>query len=331
MPVSKEGKLYYTKEQLIAAKQVSALDYARATGYELVREGNAYTLKEHDSMVFTADGRWYWNSRQLSGRALDFIVHYEHRTVPEAVDLLVSKYDSPPVATPVQKKNESTESKPFQLPPRAGNMKRLFAYLCGTRNIDREILEHLIKQKCLYEGLYQYTVEGKQLEHHNAVFVGLDEAGVPRSAYKRGLTTGAPYKRDVAGSQKEYAFCVPGRPGVDTVFVFEASIDAMSHATLHKLQGKDWRAADRIALGGVGGVPLFKYLEQHSNIRRIGLALDADLAGQAGCKNIAAILKEKEYTAERGYHVFREPEEKDWNDYLGVLKPLLLSDKGEAL
>ena len=83
--MTRSGKLHYNAEQLAVAKAASALEYARSSGYPLVGRGNRWTMKGHDSMVFLTDGRWYWNSRRLSGRALDFIVGYEGRTLPEAV------------------------------------------------------------------------------------------------------------------------------------------------------------------------------------------------------------------------------------------------------
>ena len=71
-------KAHYTQEQHEAAMRNNhALNYALSRGYQLVRNGQSYRMKEHDSMVFTLDGRWYWNSRSLSGRAVEFITQYE--------------------------------------------------------------------------------------------------------------------------------------------------------------------------------------------------------------------------------------------------------------
>ena len=86
MPISKNGKPYYTKEQYEAARYNSnALEYARSQGYELVRQGAYYTMKEHDSMVFTPQGTWFWNSRGVHGTAQEFQMYYENKTLTEAV------------------------------------------------------------------------------------------------------------------------------------------------------------------------------------------------------------------------------------------------------
>ena len=86
MPISKNGKAYYTKEQYeIARYDSSALEYAQAQGYSLIRQGSYYTMAEHDSMIFTPRGNWFWNSRHVSGGALEFMIYYEGKTLTEAV------------------------------------------------------------------------------------------------------------------------------------------------------------------------------------------------------------------------------------------------------
>ena len=50
-------------------------------------------------------------------------------------------------------------------------------------------------------------------------------------------------KKDVYGSDKEFSFCYPPqKPGSRHVAVFEAPIDALSHATLQELEGWKWDA-----------------------------------------------------------------------------------------
>jgi len=63
------------------------------------------------------------------------------------------------------------------------------------------------------------------------------------------------------------------------VYVFESPIDAMSHATLFKLNDLDWRKDFRLSLGGVSGKALEKFLSCNPQITRISLCLDNDEAG----------------------------------------------------
>lgn len=330
MPVSKSGKLYFSSTQIEAARTCSALEYARSAGYELVRHGaRSYHLKEHDSMVFKADGQWFWNSRGLKGRAIEFIMYYEQRSLPVAVHMLLSKSTAAPgvsLSPPASVPPPSEEKEPFELPEKSPTFKRLFAYLCKTRMLDGEIVKELARQGRIYESIRQYVCRntGEVRTAHNVVFVGLDEQGQPRSAFQRGTNTATSFKRDASGSQKMYAFCCPGRDGVTTVAAFEASIDTISHATLAKLYGKDWQDRDRIALGGLSALALLHYLKTHPWVKDIMLCVDNDAAGREGAERLIAELQRHGYDAEHGYSVRTSfpPAEygKDWNECLVAVR-----------
>ena len=60
--------------------------------------------------------------------------------------------------------------------------------------------------------------------HHNAVFVGRDEDGIPRYAHSKG--TAGNFRLDVKGSDKAFNFCYRGEG--ERVFVFEAPVDLLS-------------------------------------------------------------------------------------------------------
>ena len=59
---------------------------------------------------------------------------------------------------------------------------------------------------------------GKEKAHHNAVFVGRDESGIPRYAHQRG--TAGNFRLDVKGSDKAFNFSYRGAG--ERLFVFEA-------------------------------------------------------------------------------------------------------------
>lgn len=217
--------------------------------------------------------------------------------------------------------NDNINSKkPFELPPKADNFKRLFAYLCGTRCLDKEIVQNLVKQGKIYESSRDYTKDGESKSLHNAVFIGFDKDGQARSGFQRGLITNTenPFKRDVIGSEKEYAFCVDGENNVDTVAVFEASIDAVSHASIEKISVRDYKAIDRIALGGIAFKPLQHYLDEHPHIKKVIICVDADEAGDKAAESLKTELINAGYTPDNGYHCERQipTGHKDFNEYL---------------
>ena len=149
----KTGEIYYTDEELqTALRNNNALEYALSRGYELVNCGSEFHMKEHDSMVFKRDGRWYWNSQSLHGRALDFIQGYENKSYREAVCILAgtigrSAPAGPPVPLPPEEKAE------FILPERSRQCRNLFAYLEKERGIDPELVKQLVGQRKIYQGI----------------------------------------------------------------------------------------------------------------------------------------------------------------------------------
>lgn len=323
MPVSKGGKPYYTREQLEAAKRCGALDYARSAGYDLVREGagGRYHLREHDSMIFLADGRWYWNSRHRSGRALDFIIYYEGRSLLEAV-LLLTEGTGRAAMPPSELLPEPKEKIPFELPEQAPSWewRRLFAYLAGARGLDQEILRTLIREHRLYLSKEERDGKEGQITVYNAVFVGFGPDGEPASAFKRGILTGSKYKAEVPGSDKRYPFAIPAAQERDAnaLLLFEGAIDAISQATVEKAVGRPWRSAHRMATGGNYQMEsVTGCLAAHPKIRRVGLGFDNDAAGR----------RLAEYTrqglAGRGLDILdlRPPQgAKDWNEFLLRMK-----------
>lgn len=328
MPISKNGKAYYTKEQYQAAKYESnALEYAQSQGYDLVNENGWYKLREHNSMVFSPDGRWYWNSRDLSGRALEFMIYYENRTVVDAVLTLTNdpeytrnrpaERNAAPQSAAVQPAPRTATTIPkdaFKLPEKAQNCKLLFYYLCAQRGLDKSVVQEMIRQNRLYQSAYARP-DGKIL--CNATFVYQDSTGKPVGAYQRGMADRegvAPYKRDVPGSDKSWGWQLAGNGAVTTVAVFEGAIDAASDASLTAMQCKDdsWKAIDRLSLEGVGMQPLLTYLQNHPNVREVTLMLDADDAGRRAASQIAQKLQAQ------GYKVndVTPPFGKDWNEVL---------------
>ena len=138
---------------------------------------------------------------------------------------------SPPKAIAKEEKKE------FKLPEANANMHRVYAYLIKQRFIAPDIISYFAKQHTLYE----------DKEHHNAVFVGVDENGVPRQASKRSTSTfGNAFRITCEGSDTKYSFSHFGKSS--RLYVFEAPIDMMSFLTLYP---KDWQQHSYIAMNGV--------------------------------------------------------------------------------
>lgn len=320
---------YYTDEELQkATENNNALQYALSRGYDLVREGNEYHLKEHDSMVFEMNGKWHWNSQHLHGHALDFIQQYEGKDIQEAVCILAGTVNiSAPVGPVHNTVIPPPEKKEFVLPKRADNFRIIFAYLIKERGIDEGLVKNLVFKNKIYQSA----------AYSNLVMVGYDNQNVARYASQRSTNSYTKiFKRDVNGSDKSYPFVIDGSIGnpSDTVCVFESPIEAMSYWTLCKETGSDRINCHMISLGGAGVLlALDRFLSDNPQIKNIVVGLNNDSkefghtinAGENGTKRIFEKYGDK-------YHVtLHQPHLNDWNDVLKSYRHNHLEEKMKQL
>jgi len=271
---------------------------------------NEYRLVDHDSLKIS-NGRWNWFSRGIGGKtALDYLIHVRGMVFVEAVKLLT---DDRGVNFSFQTvKNFSPkepERKPFALPPASKDYSRVMAYLTG-RGIDREIVGLCIKQKILYESA----------EKHNAVFVGTDINNAARFACMRG--TQGSFKQDVTGSDKRFNFCLqPSDPASRFLAVFESPVDALSFATIRKMETSSWDNFHYLSLGGTSPLALMQYLQDRPHINHVYLCLDNDRAGHEGMEKIEQTILSDGALKKRISALISEPPTigKDYNEALQTL------------
>lgn len=279
-----------TKEQIAAAKRMTAIEFLRRYRANDLVKSNAYgeyELKSHDSFKINGESSvWHWTSRGIGGRsALDYLVHVEGVPFVEAVKQLCEKQ---PGFVPQHHNAVARERPKFCLPPAAPSTAQVENYLAG-RGISRAVVRLCVRQGILYESE----------PYHNCVFVGRDETGTPRYAALRGIydVRGKPFKIEQAGSQKQYGFCIAPAAPCSKLAVFEAAIDAMAEMTL---TGEiKWR----LSLGGIyapeDGRPvkppaaLEGFLRRHPEVDTLELCLDNDEKGRAASAVIAAQYKGK--------------------------------------
>jgi hypothetical protein len=230
--------------------------------------------------------------------------------LPEKESLVIEKptvsrkEKAPDTPVPMQ---EIPEPVTFAVPARNINNNRVLAYLCQKRRIDNKIVFDCIKKKTLFE----------DAEHHNCVFVGYDAENNAKYAGLKGTLTKEGQKEfrgEVLGSNKAFSWSYTPEGTIETLFVYESPIDAMSHMSLHMLDGKDYKVAHRLSLGCLADVAVERYLADHPEIKKIAFCLDNDKWGQQ-----ATVEYMKKYT-EKGYECAALPpknkEVKDYNDLL---------------
>ena len=153
--------------------------------------------------------------------------------------------------------------------PAAPDNRTARNYLTAARRIDEDVTGFFFASGDIYE----------DAAHHNAVFVGRDEDGIPRYAHSKG--TAGNFRLDVKGSDKAFNFCYRGEG--ERVFVFEAPVDLLSFLCLFK---KDWQKQSYLSLGGVGEKALLRFLSDRPNIKTVYLCLDSDEAGNDACSRL---------------------------------------------
>ena len=292
----------FTDEQKILANSIDLAEYLRVRGEKLERVGIEHKLiyydssGKHDSITIRGS-KWFDHKNQIGGGAIKFIQEFYDMDFQTAVQELLGQTVTPLSHSP-PKVSAKEEKKEFRLPEANTNMHRVYAYLIKQRFISPDIISHFAKQHTLYE----------DKEHHNAVFVGVDENGVPRQASKRSTNSyGNSFRITCQGSDTRYSFAHFGKSS--RLYVFEAPIDMMSFLTLYS---KDWQQHSYIAMNGVYENAVLTALKNHSNLREIVLCVDNDEGG------IEAVDRLRDILHENGYPNVKRlaPEFKDWNECL---------------
>ena len=292
----------FTDEQKQLANSVDLAEYLRVRGEKLERVGIEHKLiyydssGKHDSITIRGS-KWFDHKNQTGGGAIKFMQEFYGMDFQTAVQELLGQRVTPLSHSP-PKAIAKEEKKEFRLPQANTNMHRVYAYLIKQRFIAPEVITHFAKQHTLYE----------DKEHHNAVFVGIDENGVPRQASKRSTNSyGNSFRITCQGSDTRYSFAHFGES--KRLYVFEAPIDMMSFLTLYP---KDWQKHSCIAMNGVYENAVLAALKNHSNLSEVILCVDNDEGG------IEAVDRLKDILAENGYTDVKRlaPKFKDWNEVL---------------
>ena len=292
----------FTDEQKVLANSVNLEEFLRMRGEKLERVGREHKLiyydssGKHDSITLRGS-TWFDHKNQVGGGAIKFMQEFYDMDFQTAVQELLGQTITPLSHSP-PKAIAKEEKKEFRLPEANANMHRVYAYLIKQRFIAPDIISYFAKQHTLYE----------DKEHHNAVFVGVDENGVPRQASKRSTNSyGNSFRITCQGSDTRYSFAHFGES--KRLYVFEAPIDMMSFLTLYP---KDWQKHSCIAMNGVYENAVLAALKNHSNLSEVILCVDNDEGG------IEAVDRLKDILSENGYTDVKRlaPKFKDWNEVL---------------
>lgn len=293
----------FTEEQKVMANFVDLEQFLRMRGEKLERVGREHKLiyydgsGKHDSITLRGS-TWFDHKNQVGGGAIKFMQEFYDMDFQTAVQELLGQTITPLSHAPSKAVVHEEKTKEFKLPEANSNMHRVFAYLIKQRFISPDIISHFAKQHTRYE----------DKQHHNAVFVGLDENGEPKQAHKRSSNSvGSTFRITCSGSDTRYSFAHFGEN--ERLYVFEAPIDMLSFLTLYP---QDWQRHSYIAMNGVYENAVLTALKNHSNLSEVILCVDNDEGGIEAVDRLRDILRENGYENVRRF----APKFKDWNEDL---------------
>lgn len=282
----------FTEAEKLRAASVDLEEFLRCRGEPLIRSGRDKRLKSDHSVTIRGN-EWYDHAACKGGGPISFAQMFYGLSYPEAVSLLLGGEHG--VEYPRAKEKKVEPSKPFVLPPKNQDMRRVYAYLLKRRHISHEVISAFAKAGILYE----------DTQHHNCVFVGVDENGIARHAHKRSTNSyGEAFRINVEGSDPRYSFHHIGQSGC--LYAFEAPIDLLSFLTLSP---ESWQQHSYVALCGTSGIAVHWILKQCPHHQKTTFCLDNDKAGVEATKRLQAELQKEGRSSE----VLR-PKYKDWNE-----------------
>ena len=293
----------FTDEQKILANSVDLEEFLIMRGEKLERVGREHKLiyydssGKHDSITIRGS-KWFDHKNQVGGGAIKFMQEFYGMDFQTAVQELLGRSISPLSNSPPKADTEEQKTRDFILPEPNSDMHRVYAYLIKQRFISTDIITYFAKQHTLYE----------DKNHHNAVFVGLNENGEPKQAHKRSTNSiGSTFRITCSGSDTHYSFAHFGED--ERLYVFEAPIDMLSFLTRYP---NDWQKHSYIAMNGVYENAVLTALKNHSNLSEVILCVDNDEGGIEAVDRLRDILNENGYSNVKRL----APPYKDWNEVL---------------
>ena len=287
------------KTTIQQARQTNLAEYLLSIGVPLIRTGNRYRHKEHDSLTFTANA-YYWNSRQEKGNAIDYLVNHMGMEFVEAVSALVNTS-----TTPIGVTGRAPKIFSFDQISISQSLARVSKYLNKDRHIGSSVINYLVDNRLLFQ----------EVHTNNAIFPMYDEKGDCIGAEVQG-TTSKRFKGVKADSKYGYGFNVrfSNNNEYDYALFFESAIDLISFIDCKK--NRERRSLDRCILVSMAGLKpnILKHTLKTfgGNLKPI-ICVDNDEAGRA-------FINELKRTSIPFSLRFPNDEFKDWNEQLTALK-----------
>ena len=207
------------------ARQASLADFFIQNGFETERTRNELHIKGYGGLYVNIEtNEWYCFSQaeKHGGRnainCLTEIIGMDFKSAVEALSGANMTYMDYRKAVP-----SLPQAKKLVLPERADNMRKVFAYLCQSRQLDNKLVSELAHDGLLYQD-----------KRGNAVFLHKDENGNSIGAEIQGTNSEKRYKGVAPGTSDSLFSVTLGTP--TKAYIFESAIDLLSFRQLANQQ-----------------------------------------------------------------------------------------------
>ncbi len=301
--------LPFTGDEIRKVFETNLIQYAASQGFEVEKsDRKSFSIKGFGGLFLFPHGFHHFSANE-SGNILDFCKIYQGLDFKEAVEniLNIKAYENTNQSFNIEDKPKGN----LVLPKKSSDNTLVKKYLTKDRCLDPLIVDELINQG----KIFQTTTENKGTVFANCAFVAFNEENEPKYCALRGLS--GSFRKDIENSDKTYGFEMQGKSS--RVFVFEAPIDAISHATLCKLHDYDYTRDSRISVGGLSDKALTRFLKNNPQIKSVVFCFDNDIDGKdhkGQPHNHGQIFADKcaEKYAKLGYKTkIQTPKSKDFN------------------
>jgi hypothetical protein len=259
----------YSPQILQKARAANLKDFFERNGYTCEKStGGEYHVRGFGGLYVNPDkGVWKCFSADKGGHnSVDCIQTMLNTDFKTAVSYLVGATDVtakivPSVPTPQKERTVFTE------PEHAPNIKRIYAYLCITRELDPKLVSKLISEKKLYQD-----------KNNNCVFVHQDKNGNAVGAEIQGTLSEKRYKGVAEGTHDtvfEISYAEKGQVP-KKVYAFESAIDLLSFRQMS--DPEKLKDCALVSMAGLKYEAIRPYVE---NGAKVFSCVDNDEAGKA--------------------------------------------------
>ena len=135
--------IQFSREEKEQARTTDLVQFLTVQGEEVKKSGSEYVWMDGGQKVTIRGNLWFHQYEQKGGDSIDFVRKFYHKGYSDAVQMLLGGHAGTEISHSYQ---PPKREKPFVLPAKNDNMRRMFAYLLFTRGLDKSVVQEFVSQ-----------------------------------------------------------------------------------------------------------------------------------------------------------------------------------------